>query len=129
MREVPIAEVFVVRPSAVAVFLGIMLRAVRHSQQVGKHHLCHTGIEVIDKDGRVVPDAEIKLHAELTGAGKLAGFGSANPITEDNYTDGDTTSFRGRAMAIIRAGYEAGDTTLTVFVEGFESMMINLRIV
>ena len=93
------------------------------------HDVIYVGIEVIDKDGRVVPDAEIKLHAELTGAGKLAGFGSANPITEDNYTDGDTTSFRGRAMAIIRAGYEAGDTTLTVFAEGFESMMINLRIV
>ena len=93
------------------------------------HDVIYVCIEITDKDGRVVPDAEIKLHAELTGAGKLAGFGSANPITEDNYTDGDTTSFRGRAMAIIRAGYEAGDTTLTVFAEGFESMMINLRIV
>ena len=89
------------------------------------HDVIYVGIELLDKDGRLVPDAEIKLHAELTGAGTLAGFGSANPITEDNYTDGDTTSFRGRAMAIIRAGYETGDTSLKVSAEGFENAIVN----
>ena len=39
--RIPIAEVGVVAPSAVAVLLGIVLCAVGHRQQVRKHHLRH----------------------------------------------------------------------------------------
>ena len=68
-----------------------------------------------DKYGNVVPDAEIALSAKVTGNVVLAGFGSANPRTEDNYTDCETVSFRGRAMAIIRAGFESGNATIEIF--------------
>lgn len=81
---------------------------------VDGHDLAYVGIEIIDKDGNVVPDAEIELDAQVTGCGLLAGFGSANPRTEDNYTDGETVSFRGRAMAIIRASHNAGNITLKI---------------
>ena len=84
------------------------------------HDLICVGIELTDKDGRVVPDAKIKLHADISGCGKLSGFGSANPVTEDDYTDGDTESFRGCAMAIIRSGYVQGEITLTIRAEGFK---------
>lgn len=91
------------------------------------HDLICVGIELTDKDGRVVPDAEISLHAELAGCGKLSGFGSANPVTEDNYTDGDTVSFRGRAMAVVRAGYKPGEMTLTIRAEGLAAAAVKLR--
>ncbi|WP_026657165.1 glycoside hydrolase family 2 TIM barrel-domain containing protein [Butyrivibrio sp. AC2005] len=96
------------------------------------HDVIYVGIEVVDSERNVVPDAEISLKAEVkyvpdnghdkeeSGCAILAGFGSANPITEDNYTDGETTSYRGRAMAILRAGYEQGEAVLTVSAEGLE---------
>jgi beta-galactosidase len=92
------------------------------------HDLIYTCIELTDKDGRLVPDAEVDLHAELSGCGKLAGFGSANPITEDDYTDGDTVSFRGRAMAIIRSGYKPGKISLKISAKGFENSVLELEI-
>ena len=76
----------------------------------------------------VVPDAAIKLHADVKGAGKLAAFGSANPITDENYTAGDFTSYRGVATAIVQSGYEAGLCTLTVSGEGFEEKSVELKI-
>ncbi len=82
------------------------------------HDLIYVSIELTDEDGRTVPDAEIKLHAELSGCGKLAGFGSANPVTDDDYTDGDTVSYRGRAMAIVRSGYVTGSASLKITAEG-----------
>ncbi len=91
------------------------------------HDLIYVGIELTDKDGKLVPDAEIKLHAELSGCGKLAGFGSADPITEDDYTDGETVSFRGRAMAIIRSGYSSGKVSLKVSSEGFEDVEVEFE--
>ena len=49
-----------------------------------------------------------------SGQGSLAGFGSANPITDENYTAGAFTTYKGRALAVIRSGYEAGEAILTV---------------
>lgn len=86
------------------------------------HDLIYVGIEIVDQEGRVVPDAEVKLEADVEGACVLAGFGSGNPITEEDYTDAFATTYRGRALAILRSGYEAGSCKLVVKAEGFDSM-------
>ena len=93
------------------------------------HDLAFVGIELTDKDGKIVPDAEVKLRADLSGCGKLSGFGSANPVTEENYTDSDTKSFRGRAMAVIRSGYVQGEIALTIRAEGFKEAMTKIMVV
>ncbi|MBR6255824.1 MAG: DUF4982 domain-containing protein [Lachnospiraceae bacterium] len=92
------------------------------------HDLIYVGIELTDKEGRLVPDAEINLQAEISGCGKLAGFGSANPVTEDDYTDGETVSYRGRAMAIIRSGYVKGSALLKITAEGLGEAAIEFKI-
>ncbi len=90
------------------------------------HDLIYVGIEITDADGRVVPDAEISLTAELTGSAVLAGFGSANPVTDENYTDTETVTYRGRAMAVIRSGYAPGECCLEVRAEGLEPVRVGL---
>ncbi len=82
------------------------------------HDLIYVEVEIVDKDGCVVPDAQVPLKAQVSGEGTLAGFGSANPITEEDYTDSLAVTYRGRAMAIIRSGYDAGSCRLTVDAEG-----------
>ena len=52
------------------------------------HSVACVWAEVVDAAGRVVPNAAPALTAGLSGAGTLAGFGSANPITTDNYAAG-----------------------------------------
>lgn len=79
------------------------------------------GIEIIDRQGRVVPDAEIPLRAAVTGSCTIAGFGSANPVTEEDYTDASAVTFRGRAMVILRSGYEEGSSRLVIEAEGFDA--------
>ena len=90
--------------------------------------LCYVIVEVVDEHGSRVPDAKIKMNASVVGNGTLAAFGSANPITAENYTIGSFTSYEGRLLAIIRSGQEQGTATLTVSAEGFESAttMINI---
>lgn len=76
--------------------------------------LLYVPVEIRDACGRLVPDADLQLHAEVTGAGTLAGFGSADPRARDNYSTGDFATWRGKALAIIRAETEAGSATLTI---------------
>ena len=90
------------------------------------HDLICIGIEITDGAGNVVPDAEIPLTAYLTGPALLAGFGTARPVTDEDYTDHRTTSFRGRAEAILRAGYETGRILLTVAGEGLPEERLEL---
>ena len=80
--------------------------------------LYYVNAKLIDENGQVVPDADILLKAEVTGAAELLGFGSGNPITDENYSKGQFTSYLGRALAVLRAGYEAGEAKLTVSAEG-----------
>lgn len=81
------------------------------------HSLAYVSAEIVDAEGNVVPDAKVLLHAKVDGAGCLAGFGSAAPVTEENYTMGSFTAYHGCALAVVRSGYETGQVTLTVKAE------------
>lgn len=93
---------------------GLVLMPEKMVMKADGHDLICVNIGVLDEDGMVVPDAELPLKATVKGAAVLAGFGSANPITEENYTDDEAVTYRGRAMAVLRAGYEAGEVVLKV---------------
>ena len=80
--------------------------------------LCYVHAELVDENGHVVPDADVVLEARVTGAAELLGFGSGNPVTAENYSKGRFTSYLGRALAVLRAGCEAGEAKLTVSAEG-----------
>jgi len=93
---------------------GIVLTADKENLIADGHDLLYVGIDVVDEDGNVVPDEEVRLTAEVSGAGYLAGFGTGNPVTEEDYTDIYTDTFSGHAMAIVRSGYHAGEITITI---------------
>lgn len=61
-------------------------------------------VEVVDEDGNLVPYAEQKVTEEELGVEKIIAFGSGRPTTEENYISGEITTYRGRALAITRAG-------------------------
>jgi hypothetical protein len=67
---------------------------------VGK--LVYVNICITGENGIVESNADEKLTVSVEG-GKLLAFGSANPRTEERYTDGSFTTFYGRALAVIAA--------------------------
>ena len=100
-----------------AVRLTVEELSGRETLRADGHSLAYVSAEIVDAEGNVVPDAEVLLHAEVDGAGYLAGFGSAAPVTEENYTKGFFTTYHGRALAVIRSGYETGKVSLTIKAE------------
>ncbi|MBP5223223.1 MAG: glycoside hydrolase family 2 protein, partial [Lachnospiraceae bacterium] len=93
------------------------------------HDLVCIDVQIRDRQGRIVPDAEMFLRAEVTGAAWLAGFGSANPVTGEDFRDENAVSFRGRAQLIIRSGSETGEICVKVFPEKLEAAALNLTAV
>jgi beta-galactosidase len=90
--------------------------------------LAYVRVELADEAGLTVPDAGIRLRAEATGAARLLGFGSANPITDENYARGEFTSYRGAALAVLRSGYESGVAILRVAAEGLGEARLELKV-
>ena len=90
--------------------------------------LIYVDVESVDKEGRIVPDAELPLTAATEGSGLLAGFGSGNPVTAEDYTDSLAVSYRGRALAVIRAGYDPGAVTLKVAGAGLTEESVTLTV-
>lgn len=107
----------------------ICLLPEKTEMKANGHDLIYVGIELQDKNGITVPDAANSLKATISGCAKLSGFGSGNPVTEEDYTAGETVSYRGRAMAIIRSGYEAGAVSLTISTEGMEDVRLELQVI
>ena len=92
------------------------------------HDLIYINIDVLDEDNLPVTDGTIKLTATVTGCGQLAGFGTGNPKTDENYTDNITTSYQGHATAIIRTGYISGEIVFSVCAESLDSKQISITV-
>ena len=99
------------------------------SMNADGHDLIYVNIEVVDKDNNLVTDADISLKTEANGNAELVGFGSANPITEEDYTDDNCMTYKGRAMAILRSGYEKGEVRLSVSADKLNLEEIKLEII
>jgi beta-galactosidase len=92
------------------------------------HDALYVEVLITDAEGRTVPDAEVSLTASVKGEGSLAGFGSADPVTKDNYTSPETVTYRGRAMAILRSGYQSGRVILSVKGEGLKEAELEVPV-
>ena len=84
--------------------------------------------ELVDGQGRRVPHADRKVKVSVSGAGTLAAFGSARPVTKENYAAGEFTTYDGRVQAIVRAGCEAGTICLTAECDGLPACELSLQV-
>lgn len=78
-------------------------------------------IEIVDKEGRVCPNASVELEAVVTGPGKLAAFGNADIKDPDTYADHTHKSWKGRGLAVVRSTNKAGNVKLTIKSKGLKS--------
>ena len=75
--------------------------------------LLHVEVRVVDQDGTLVPDARNLVRFEVTGTAALAGVDNGDMTDTASYQAAQRETRRGRALAIVRAGRQAGKLTLT----------------
>jgi hypothetical protein len=72
-------------------------------EQLKPDEVAYINIRIEDKNGIVESNDDRKLSVQVEG-GKLLGFGSANPCTEEQYHTGTFMTYYGYAQAVIRVG-------------------------
>ncbi|CAN5707701.1 glycoside hydrolase family 2 TIM barrel-domain containing protein [soil metagenome] len=90
--------------------------------------LAYLPISLTDSDGTVRPLADRDVTIDVSGAGTLLGFGSAEPITEEGFTAHRHRTYQGRALAVVRAGHDAGHITITANAEGCEAVTLGIPV-
>ena len=77
-------------------------------------------VEIVDKDGRICPNAAIELEANVTGQGQLAAMGNADIKDIGSYVDAKHNTWKGRALVIVRSTQKAGKSKLTIKAAGLK---------
>ncbi|MDE2303114.1 MAG: DUF4982 domain-containing protein [Sphingomonadales bacterium] len=104
------------------------LRLVPEAPGAGatRQSLAFIGVEVLDAAGRVLPQDERALRLTLSGPAELVAFGSAAPEGPRSFSRPETRSFRGRALAILRA-QGAGEAVISVAADGLAGDRATVR--
>ena len=97
----------------------IRLTPDRSQIQASRNDLAYVRIEIVDANGCVVPDSDVKLQLSLSGAGEIAASGNASPTDMESFRSLTPKTYRGKALAIIRPDGKSGTMILTVKAEGF----------
>ncbi len=71
-------------------------------------------IEVVDKDGNLVPDANNVVQLTIEGDGKLLGLDNGNPADHSSMKSSGRKVFNGLALAIIQSGGMKGPLRVRV---------------
>ncbi|MDR1262354.1 MAG: DUF4982 domain-containing protein [Oscillospiraceae bacterium] len=87
--------------------------------------LCFIKIRIADSEGVTIPSDTIELTVDVRG-GTLAGFGSGNPFTDENYGTGKRRVWNGFALAAVRAPSAAGTILVTVSGGGLMDAAISV---
>lgn len=92
----------------------LRLTADKQTLTADGQDLVYIAVEVVDGQGRVCPDAAIPCEAIVKGQGQLLSFASADLKDREPYTSPRVTTWKGRAMIVVRSGKGKGNTQISV---------------
>ena len=90
--------------------------------------LCYIPIEFTDDNGELIPYIEQPVMVKVDGSAKLQGLGSALCKTNEQYVDNTFNSYRGRLLAVVRAGTQQGTAKVTITSKNMQTVEIELNV-
>ena len=76
--------------------------------------LSFIAVEVVDRFGNVCPDAAIPCEAVVKGQGQLLAFASADLKDREPYTSARVTTWKGRALLVVRSTEKKGSAKVSI---------------
>ncbi len=89
--------------------------------------LAYITVDITDKDGNIVPDADNNVKFTVEGDGKLVGIDNGKQDDHQSYQDNNRDAFSGSLVAIVQSTKNAGEFTVTASAEGLESAAVTVK--
>lgn len=90
--------------------------------------LAYIMIEAQDKNGNSHPLAMHNVKINIEGKGEIAGVGNGNPQSLAPFQSNEIKLFYGKAVVIIKGGFEAGKSKITATAKGLKKDHINITV-
>lgn len=104
----------------------LMLAIHPEETEIEAGDICYVPVNLEDTKGNVESNADAQVTVTVEG-GTLLAFGSANPRTAERYQSGTFTTYRGRAMAIVKADHK-GRLTVRATAPGYAPSTANINV-
>ncbi len=83
-------------------------------------------VDVVDKDGVIVPNADNLVNFNVEGSGAIVGVDNGNPVSHDSFKAPFRKAFHGKCLAVIQSGEKPGSIKFTAASEGLDSASVEL---
>ncbi|MBO4811577.1 MAG: DUF4982 domain-containing protein [Prevotella sp.] len=93
---------------------ALRLTPDRHVITSDGQDLAFITVEVVDKNGWICPDAAIDCEAVVEGKCQFLAFATADLKDTEPYTSARVTTWKGRALLVVRSGQNAGKNKISV---------------
>ncbi len=106
----------------------LRLAADRDRLRSDGQDLAFVTVEVLDERGVLCPDADDRVRFAIEGPATLAGVCSGDPRSMESFQKPERKAFRGRCLAVLKAGRTAGQATLTARAEGLAPAEVRIAV-
>jgi beta-galactosidase len=90
--------------------------------------LSNIKIEIVDKEGRVCPNADNLVKFKIKGEGVIAGVGNGNPVSHEYFKANKRKAFHGLCLAVIQSKGERGTIHFSAESEGLQAAEVLIKI-
>jgi beta-galactosidase len=102
----------------------IALAVDREAIRANRRDVAHVSVQILDRDGRLVPDADNEVALALEGEGRLIGFDSGDPASHEDFKANRRKAFHGLALAMVQSTARTGQVRVTATAPGLEGAAI-----
>lgn len=106
----------------------LVLTADRVKMKASRDDLSYVIVQVVDGEGRVLPDAVVPVSFSVTGAGEIAAVGNANPKDVASFRRPRRDTFHGACVVIVRPTAKRGALEIRAESPGFDRATVRLDV-
>lgn len=107
---------------------AIRLTADRSRIRANRNDLSYVTVEIVDEHSQRVPNVELPIRFEVSGAGDIAAVGNGNPNDMNSFQSLECKTFKGRCLAILRPrSSKQGKVTLKAMAKGINEASITIN--
>lgn len=87
----------------------------------------HLKVEIVDKDGNMVPNADNLVNFDISGPGKIIGVGNGNPVDHDPHKASQRKAFNGLCLAIVQSTRKSGEIHIKAASDGLKEAAVVIK--
>lgn len=106
---------------------AITISADRNRIKADQRDVAHLTVQVVDENGRIVPDAANPISFEVQGNGKLIGLDNGNPQSHEDFKGTQRSAFHGLCLGIVQSMRKPGEIRIATSSPGLRSATVSIQ--